>query len=29
MKGLPFICPTTRSEEKRGNGADESIPQMK
>ncbi|GBM38435.1 hypothetical protein AVEN_260814-1 [Araneus ventricosus] len=28
MKGLPFISPTTRSEEKRGNGADESIPQI-
>ncbi|GBO21658.1 hypothetical protein AVEN_132811-1 [Araneus ventricosus] len=28
MKGLSFISPTTRSEEKRGNGADESIPQI-
>ncbi|GBM65415.1 hypothetical protein AVEN_214887-1, partial [Araneus ventricosus] len=28
MRGLPFISPTTRSEEKRGNGADESIPQI-
>ncbi|GBN72839.1 hypothetical protein AVEN_179078-1, partial [Araneus ventricosus] len=28
MKGLPFISPTTHSEEKRGDGADESIPQI-
>ncbi|GBL94847.1 hypothetical protein AVEN_197527-1 [Araneus ventricosus] len=28
MKGLPFISPTTRSEEKRENGADESIPKI-
>ncbi|GBN66017.1 hypothetical protein AVEN_92767-1 [Araneus ventricosus] len=28
MKGLPFISPTTRSGEKRANGADESIPQI-
>ncbi|GBN22246.1 hypothetical protein AVEN_261986-1 [Araneus ventricosus] len=28
MKGLPFISPTTCSEEKRGNGADETIPQI-
>ncbi|GBN47414.1 hypothetical protein AVEN_268889-1 [Araneus ventricosus] len=28
MRGLPCISPTTRSEEKRGNGADESIPQI-
>ncbi|GBM81993.1 hypothetical protein AVEN_202637-1 [Araneus ventricosus] len=27
-KGLPFISPTTRSEEERGNGAEESIPQI-
>ncbi|GBN11404.1 hypothetical protein AVEN_168132-1 [Araneus ventricosus] len=28
MKGLPFIPPTTRSEEESGNGVDESIPQI-
>ncbi|GBM97004.1 hypothetical protein AVEN_57177-1 [Araneus ventricosus] len=28
MKGLPLISPTTRSEEKRGKVADESIPQI-
>ncbi|GBN22497.1 hypothetical protein AVEN_155387-1 [Araneus ventricosus] len=28
MKGLPFISPTTCSKEKRGNGADETIPQI-
>ncbi|GBN83815.1 hypothetical protein AVEN_14635-1 [Araneus ventricosus] len=28
MRGLPFISPAIRSEEKRGNGVDESIPQI-
>ncbi|GBL74381.1 hypothetical protein AVEN_235349-1 [Araneus ventricosus] len=28
MNGRPFISPTTRSEEKRENGTDESIPQI-
>ncbi|GBL94971.1 hypothetical protein AVEN_187484-1 [Araneus ventricosus] len=28
MKGLPFISPITRREEKMGNEADESIPQI-
>ncbi|GBM35361.1 hypothetical protein AVEN_90680-1, partial [Araneus ventricosus] len=28
MKGLTFIFPTSRSEEKRGDGEDESIPQI-
>ncbi|GBM98467.1 hypothetical protein AVEN_25947-1, partial [Araneus ventricosus] len=28
MKGLPFISPIPRSEEKRGNGAEESIRQI-
>ncbi|GBN51773.1 hypothetical protein AVEN_157366-1, partial [Araneus ventricosus] len=28
IKGMSFISPTTRSEERRGNRVDESIPQI-